>query len=302
MKKQIAIFAITIFWLSATAQETKKIIIDIGFNKRTTFIFPALIEDDACGSELLSVDKNKNKLYIIANKKAGFPNTSLYVELATGHYYDIELKFNSLENHRTTVPISLNEATGIINLQTINSTSTNPLPKATTEAENQQKPTGLPITSETASNALDPMSAAQQVSEKSRNVYTCEAFDRGLYFALESLYTYNNQLFLKINIENKSNIEYEIQTIEFAIVGKEKIITKSPNNNGQPLPEPIAVYNKDKTKISAKSKVTQVYVYEKFTLSDKKKLNIKIFEKGGDREVSFDIEGKTLLKASELKP
>jgi hypothetical protein len=316
--KIILTLLISFLSVIASAQNTQgKRTIEVAFHKRTTLIFPDVITDDVCGSEHLTLDHKDYKEYLTANSAAGFENTSLFIELANGTYYDLVLHFND-NTQNTVIVMTLADANGNTK---VTSAQNSVLPSTVEKKEmpivvprpqeekekivevpgKDSKSNAKSLETSDAINASEPLSVAKLVSEKQQNVYFCEAFERSLHFTMETLFLYDNHLYLKLVVENRSNIEYQIQSIEFNIQSKGKLIAKTSGEEGQPLPDPVAVFNKDLIKVSAKGKVIRVYVFDKFTISDKKKLVVKIFENGGDRELNFSVEGKTLLKAEELK-
>jgi hypothetical protein len=312
--KIILTLLISIVSIIASAQNTQgKRTIEVAFHKRTTLIFPDVITDDVCGSEHITLDHKDYKEYLTANSAAGFENTSLFIELANGSYYDLILHFND-NTQNTVIVMTLADANGNTKVTSAQNSVlpstvekkempivvTQPQEEKEKKVEAQSKNLKKLETSE-AINAAEPLSVAKLVSEQPQNVYFCEAFERSLHFMMETLFLHDNHLYLKLVVENKSNIEYQIQSIEFNIQSKGKLMAKTSGEDGQPLPDPVAVFNKDLMKVPAKGRVVRVYVFDKFTISDKKKLVVKIFENGGDRELNFSVEGKTLLKAEELK-
>lgn len=101
-------------------------------------------------------------------------------------------------------------------------------------------------------------------------------------------------LFFPLHLENKSNVNYDIDFIKFYI--QDKQLAKRTAEQAIEL-TPIYTYNKSNTKIQAHGKVEQVLVFKKFTIPDQKQLIIEVYEKGGGRNVKLKLANSDLLNA-----
>lgn len=281
----------------AFAQEGAKPskIIEVPFDKRVTLIFPSTITEDVLGSDQVDPVKKDNKYFITALSQKGFPETSLYIELASGHYYDFIVKFNNTIKNAVTV-FTLEEATGKINMANGSAATVGlPLPavnlkgKSNKEKETIAPPSGV---------AQGLYSDAKTVFEKPEHITDIAVVGRKLQFYLEEIYIREDKMFFKISMKNLSNVTYDIHSIDFKIQPKHALLKKNATEFQEV--KPIFVYNEDKMQIDPKKKLSKVFTFDKFTISDKKKFVVEIWEKGGDRELYFDISGDDLLNAKPL--
>lgn len=113
-----------------------------------------------------------------------------------------------------------------------------------------------------------------------------------------NFYVINDRFYLKLVLNNKSKIEYEVEYERFIIKNKSKSVKKSADQFIEL--KPIYIKNSDKKTILPKSKNEYVYVFEKFTIQDNKKFSIEIWEKSGDRTLEFSFDSEDILKIDNL--
>ena len=285
MMKKYLQFAFVLISINVFGQvDTKAVkVIEVPFDKRITLIFPSPIVEDVLGSDQVDPVKKDNKYFLSAISQKGFPETSLYIELSSGHYYDFVIRYNNTIKSAVTV-FTLDDASGKI-------AGTNPKiadPK-TTKTE-KGTPDGVP-----------PLiiTDAQTVYDTPEHTTDIAVVGRKLLFYLEEVYIKDDKYYFKISMYNQSNVTYDIQSINFKIQPKTVILKKNAIEAQEVLP--VYVFNDDKITIERKHKLSKVFVFDKFTISDKKKFVVEIWEKGGDRELAFDISGENLLNAKPLK-
>lgn len=100
-------------------------------------------------------------------------------------------------------------------------------------------------------------------------------------FMLNNIYTFDKYFFIDVSLENRSNIQYDIDQIRFKIEDKKQ--TKATNFQSVEI-LPLMQVNDTKT---FKKNYRNVFVFEKFTFPDEKVLTIEISEK--------QISGRTIL-------
>jgi conjugative transposon TraN protein len=115
-------------------------------------------------------------------------------------------------------------------------------------------------------------------------------------FSLNGIYVDDEVIFYQVQIKNKSNINYDIQSLRFFIRDKQKLKrTASQEDELYPL------YIKDKcSKINGRTSARVIYALPKFTIPNAKTLDIELFEKNGGRNLKLRIDNQTIVKAEKL--
>ncbi len=126
----------------------------------------------------------------------------------------------------------------------------------------------------------------------SRN-FGVEALVRGIYI-------HGNILYLHTQIENPSNIAYDIDFIRFKVVDKRVVRRTAIQETSL---DPVRSYN-DVRVVAGRTTQRHVFAFEKFTIPDDKVLVVEIYERGGGRHQSFTIKNTDIIGAGlidELK-
>ncbi len=122
----------------------------------------------------------------------------------------------------------------------------------------------------------------------------------GIKVRLNSISLKNDALFFELQITNKTNMAYDIESFNFWITDKKK--SKATNvQEYQIFPE----YQRNKVlRIPGEVTVREVFVTEKMTIPDQRILKIELGEKAlgnTGRKLSFNLKNKDILKAKSLK-
>ncbi len=117
---------------------------------------------------------------------------------------------------------------------------------------------------------------------------------------LNSIFLKNDALFFELQITNKTNMAYDVESFNFWITDKKK--AKATNvQEYQVFPE----YQRNKVqRIPGDVTVREVFVIEKMTIPDERILKIELGEKAlgnTGRKLSFNLKNKDILKAKLLK-
>ncbi len=118
----------------------------------------------------------------------------------------------------------------------------------------------------------------------------------GIEYLLRGIFSLNEMLFLKTQIENTTDIPFDIDFIVFKIVDK-KVAKRTAIQ--ETIIKPVRAYN-FVTSVPGKSSERTVFTFEKFTIPDKKQLVIELFEKNGGRHQRFVIKNGDLTKARTI--
>jgi len=119
----------------------------------------------------------------------------------------------------------------------------------------------------------------------------------GIEYLLRGIFSHNGMLYLHTEIENTTDIPYDIDFIVFKIVDK-KVAKRTAIQ--ETIIKPVRAYNY-MTCISGKTSECTVFAFEKFTIPDKKQLVVEMFEKNGGRHQRLVIKDGDLTKARTIR-
>lgn len=116
---------------------------------------------------------------------------------------------------------------------------------------------------------------------------------RGVEGFVKGVYSGNGKIYILLEIDNRSNINYDIESSIFITTPIEKKgrILDTEEKNFFPI------YTNQPETINKKSKQKLVYVFDKFTISENKTLNFVLSEIEGEREIKLEIKPKYILEA-----
>jgi conjugative transposon TraN protein len=122
----------------------------------------------------------------------------------------------------------------------------------------------------------------------------------GIKVRLNSISLKNDALFFELQITNKTNMAYDVESFNFWITDKKK--SRATNvQEYQIFPE----YQQNKVqRIYGDVTVREVFVIQKMTIPDQRILKIEMGEKAlgnTGRKLSFNVKNKDILKAKSLR-
>ena len=115
----------------------------------------------------------------------------------------------------------------------------------------------------------------------------------GIQFSVRALHVNDNKYYFTLQLNNSSNVAYEIEWVTFKIVDK-KILKRTVVQDK--LLVPIRV-NMPLTSASHHSDLMGIYLLDQFTLLKDQVLEIEILEKNGGRHQKVELENKDLINA-----
>jgi len=121
----------------------------------------------------------------------------------------------------------------------------------------------------------------------------------GIQFSLQNIYLLDDALFFELEIENKTNMAYDVESFKWWIDDKKRL---KATNTQEYLIHPQFQYYGLK-RIPAQSKAREIFVLPKFTITDKKILRIELLEKAlgnTGRKVSLELKNRDILKVESL--
>lgn len=119
------------------------------------------------------------------------------------------------------------------------------------------------------------------------------AFDTkgGIRFNIAPILVKEDKMYFLLNIENYSQIRFDIETLHLTIIPRKKRGKRSVSVPDKMIP--IYIYNETIQHINPKGQkgdfLQFVYVVEKFTIDKDKQLRIELFEQNGERHLSLFV-------------
>lgn len=240
--------------------------LDIGYSKTTNIIFPHAI---------ISVDRGSKD--VLAQKAKGVENI-LQVKAARDSFPETNLTVVTADGSLNSFVINYAEQPSTLNLSLVGA-------KANT----------IFLSPENI-NQAEIQSYAQAASTSKKKMRGIKDKDYGIRFQMNGLFIQNEVLYLRITIENQSNINYDVDQLRFFIRDQKKA-----NRTATQEIEITPVYvQNDTDKVDGNSQHTMVFALPKFTIPDKKYLAIQLMEKNGGRHLELHVKNKTIVKAAVL--
>jgi len=122
----------------------------------------------------------------------------------------------------------------------------------------------------------------------------------GIQYLLKGIYTHNGLLYFYTQINNSSNVPFDLDFITFKIVDK-KVMKRTAIQ--ETVIYPIRAFNYV-TRVGGKSSERTVFALDKFTIPEDKELVVELNEKNGGRNQRFFVESSDIVGANvvnELK-
>ena len=286
--KQIlfAIILLSNFSLFAQNQYTKVIAkdrvissynIEVTYNKTVHILFPAAITYIDLGSANIiagKADGAENVVRVKASVKDFTDETNFSVITEEGSFYSFIV--NYAEN-----PVKLNiEMKDFLHEYKMGNQPDNSVEVQLAELGNK-----------TPQNIQLAMEKIYGIRKKQIKNISSKQF--GIEFSLTGLYSQNGLIYFRTELKNASDIPFEIDFLTFKIVDK-KVAKRTAIQETNI--KPVRAFNNLIT-IEGKSGESTVFVFESFTIPDKKELVVELFEKNGGRHQRFIVKNKDLVKA-----
>ena len=276
--------ALTIGFAGAScAQETAKTSLALGriasyemqvtYDKTSHLIFPSAIRYVDLGSEYLIAGKAEgaeNVLRVKASVKDFRPETNFSVITEDGRFYSFDAYYSACPS-----ALSYN------------------LPAMQKEVDRSG---GQDVLFEELGNnppSLTGLILETIYKKDKRFVKHIGAKSFGIQFILKGIYIHNGKYYFHTELENRTNIPFLIEFINFKLVDKK--IAKRTVIQERPM-VPLRSY-KPLGAIGGNETGQNVFLLDHFTIEDDKVLMIEIFEKNGGRHQTLQVENSDLIKA-----
>lgn len=268
--------------------------IDLAYNKTVSIIFPAAVRSVDMGSRSIIADKAvdvENVLKVKASQ-IGFNETNFSVMTADGKFYSFVVNYN--------------ETPALLALNLSGSTST--------PQQNRPEQVSVSLDNRTQfMNGSDGQDGSIQFAgvkaTQSDIVYNCDRIIRHrgrgkrgaeankMKARLRGMFVKENVLYYRLAVENKSNLNYDIDYIRYFVVDSK---TAKLTSRQEIELRPIYVHNDAITTVQGNRKVERVYAFQRFTIPNNKQLLIVIGEQNGGRELAFQVQNKDIMRAKTL--
>ena len=142
---------------------------------------------------------------------------------------------------------------------------------------------------------------AEAIARKKRGIKHVRTRHYGIELSLRNINVNGDYLFFDIAAKNKTNIQYNLQSIVFKITDKNKVSSSisqellvNPELSLMPIPEaPNPIIDKE---------YRNVFVFKKFTYPNEKSLQIEMTEAGiSGRKVTINVSYQQLLGAEKIE-
>ena len=276
MKKIILLISIALLIINrkASSQNFESIpstSLKVSTNKTSNLIFPFGIKSVDVGSADLMAQKANGVENVLQLKaaKENFDETNLTVITSDGKFYSFLIDYSANPN--------------LLNLKF-------------KDTSNDGALFSSPGLKSSKSNAAQIEIDARKCLEQKRFLFALKDKANGMRLLLSGIYIDNDVLYFKLNVDNKTNINYDFESLNFFI----KDIKQGKRTAVQEIQQtPLLVYN-DSGYVTGKSSLSFVVAVQKFTIPDKKMLVIQLMEKNGGRNLSLKIKNRTIVKAKTI--
>lgn len=247
--------------------------LQVTYDKTSHLIFPSAIRYVDLGSEYLIAGKAEdaeNVLRVKASVRDFEPETNFSVITDDGRFYSFNVYYSSYPEALSYDLLAMQKSVDRKNGNDV-----------LFEELGNNSPSLAVLLSETI------------YKQDKRVIKHIGAKSFGIQFILKGIYIHNGKYYFHTEIQNKTNVPFEIDMTSFKVVDKK--VAKRTVVQEHPL-IPLRTY-KPMEGIPGKSTEHNVFLLDQFTISDDKVLLIEIFEKNGGRHQTLQVENSDLIKA-----
>lgn len=254
---------------SANSQAQELDTLFINENKFITVQFDKEVKLSQSSQPDLLYIEPKNELLFIQALEKGTKESNLFVQTVDGTNYNFLLLYTP-------------------NLRKLNYSFGKPSAQAVDHAQEQALgQTSSPSVELPDENPLEGFRG--YVNSRNRaSKGNVELYFKGIYYK-------DDYLYFLFNMENNSNLSYELSNIGFFVTAEGK--SKNLATQQEEMPS-LKIYNRFDT-LEGKQKTSFTVAFRKFTLIEKNLL-VEVLEKGGDRNLTININADIINSARNL--
>ena len=264
--------------------------VDLAYNKTVSIIFPAAVRSVDLGSRSIMADKAADVENVLKVKASqiGFNETNFAVMTADGKFYSFVVNYNETP---TVLALDLTgPTTGTPKREQVSLDNRTQFVNGTDEHDGSIQFAGVKASQSDVVYNCDQAIRHRRRGKRGMEANKMEARLRGLFVK-------ENVLYYRLALENKSNLNYDIDYVRYFVVDSK---TAKLTSRQEIELRPIYVYNDAITTVRGHRKVERVYAFQRFTIPNNKQLLIVIGEQGGGRELAFQVQNKDIMKAKTL--
>ena len=258
--------------------------LEASYIKTTHIIFPSKIIYVDLGSDGIIVDKadpTDNVLRIKANK-LGFEQTTLVVITEEGKYYPFLVDFNDNPN--------------ILHLNIAGNTQLDQQYASYSGSLRSGAWEGITM-EESTFNAEEMRDLAGKIIHKKRFIKDVGVMKMRMSFVLQGVYVHDKTMFLHVKLENRSDINYQIDFLKLFI--KDRHVTKRMAAQEVEVPtyyqHPVS-----NSIVPNKGDLTLVFAIPLVTYEEDKVLEVQLYESRGGRHLRFELDSDVIMRAKGL--
>ncbi len=242
--------------------------IQLSCSKTTSVLFPYAVKSLDIGSRDVLVQKAKGVENILLLKagRQNFAQTNLTVVTSDGKLYSFILNFDDMcPTLNVDAGLRIGEDKSLL---------------FSLENENQK---------EIKEYALLALSKKNKIS--GLDVRRAE-----IEFKVDGIFIHQDVMYFRVFLGNDSRINYDVDQLRFFIRDQKK----SKRTASQEIEMIPLLCTGDFSRISDKSETTVVFALSKFTIPEKKKFTMQVFEKNGGRHLELNIKNRRLVNLEIL--
>lgn len=269
--KKVFLAIVAIISINAAAAQ---VVVELKENIATALIFPTEIIHHRGGynpEDFVEPQIYKNILYI--QPLGPFETSNLSVITGTGQHYAITMTYN---------PVSQNEFYVFTNDVSVY--------QSEDEAKIKEKNPGNTVVTE--SNSFVDKITAQKGYITSRNAVKYKS----LVLSVTGVYTAENNIFIRLHLENSSEIPFNCEIINFTVAPK---IGKDLTSSSLDILTPKWNWYQH-SQVKGKGGSEIIFAFDKFTVGRENLLIIDLIEQGGVRNLTLKMEDAEFLTAKQI--
>lgn len=281
MKKGITVFCFfLVCGFSLKGQTIPKI--EISFDKKVILLFEDNIKGYEIGdSETIGCVVEENRLIIQSSndyKKGNFYETNLFIWTDAGYYFSFLIDY---KNDIKTFFYVIENGKAIYGKPKVANSLTNKTDY------NKPERTKRPISVDSVCSLL--------VGERDY-LYNIGSWSDKMELLVGGIYVDEKNIYIETWLDNSGDVRYDVDVISFFIQGKgAKKWKKTAVIKEHIIPNYI--YNDAVKSINGRSSLSYVFVFDRFTIDEDKKLVVGFYELNGARNMEAVIRAKNIINA-----
>lgn len=296
--------------------------IEVSYDKTVMLVFEHPINPTGsnCGQkELVGISISGNKLVLQA-KEEYFEETNLIVELTDGSLYAFDLVYNNTPKNTfhiikateaSYIPkvndrLDNNQSESLVSSPPKQNNSNSSIDKknkgnsAVSNTENKIKDRDVPIKKATSAQSSlevgDLVGTCDKIIQTPDYLKRIGVISKKMFLYVGGIYVSSDKLYFKVNVKNVSSVPFDVDYSQFLV----KTFKSGLSRNASPQANkitPLYIKEPEVVTVNQNETKTWVYVFEKFTIDEDKRLFIEFWEKNGDRNLEIPIESIEILNA-----